>query len=186
MAYATAPAPNGSDSIPSTVHAASSANDALARGTLTKGVPTKGTLAKGMLDSIVPSTATKQAYLVFTIPGTSYKIYCLFDGDLSTSVGKRIKGTISVDARRVDHVNAGGKFVEPVFGKPRRIQGLVTAVDATAGTLVVDAGGGAVPGFDHGLPIIAKVTDPRQKATDYAVGSMVMFDCPQWPTFKQA
>jgi len=176
MAYATAPAPNGSDSISSTVYAASSA----------KGTLAKGTLAKGMLDSIVPSTATKQAYLVFTIPGTSYKIYCLFDGDLSASVGKRIKGTISVDARRVDHVNAGGKFVEPVFGKPRRIQGLVTAVDATAGTLVVDAGGGAVPGFDHGLPIIAKVTDPRQKATDYAVGSMVMFDCPQWPTFKQA
>ena len=142
-------------------------------------------VAKGILDSIVPTTATKHAYLVFTIPGTSYKMYCTFTGELSVAPGKTIKGVISVDARRVDKATAGGKLVEPVFGKPRRIQGLVVAVNAGAGTLTIDAGGGAIPGFDHGLPIIAKVTDPRQKATDYPVGSMVMFDCPDWPSFKQ-
>ena len=77
--------------------------------------------------------------------------------------GKRVKGLIAAKARRVDRIGAGGKYVEPVYGPPRRVAGRVVAVDAEANSVTVDAG----------MPNVMKVDAPNQRATDFAVGDFV-------------
>ena len=77
-------------------------------------------------------------------------------------------GTITARARRVDTVPSGGKYVEPVIGRPRRVQGRVIGHASGSGgdRLIVDAG----------VPMHFTLTDGRQHPKDFAVGDMVSFD----------
>ena len=88
-------------------------------------------------------------------------------------VAKRILGTIRVDARRVDRVDTGGKYVEPVYGRPRRVQGRVLLVNDSSRTLVVDAG----------MPIHLHLLDDRQRPGDFAPGDLVSCDVRDGATF---
>lgn len=134
--------------------------------------------SKGICEGMVPATATKPGYMVFALPGTAYKVHLAHDPAYMAKPGSRIKGVITADARRVDRVGAGGRYVEPVFGKPRRVQGTLVGVDAAANTITVECGGGTVPGFEHPMHVTAKLLDARQKATDFALGELLAFDCP--------
>ena len=104
--------------------------------------------------------------ITFEVPGTSYRFELLVYQQPRTPVGKRIVGTIRAQAKRVDLVHTGGRYVEPVYGRPRRVQGEVLAIDAVENTITVDAG----------LPIVCRLTDARQKAGDFPPGSFVSFD----------
>ena len=42
------------------------------------------------------------------------------------------------EAKRIDVVTTGGRYVEPVYGRPRRVQGTVIAIED--GAVVVNAG----------------------------------------------
>jgi hypothetical protein len=128
------------------------------------------TLARGELLSFGPSNA----YIVMGVPNTSYQLHLVPTAPINTPVGKRLIGTIRLEARRVDAVGTGGQFVEPVFGRPRRVQGTVIA--HVGGALVVDAG----------VPIHAKLTDARQKPEDFPIGQMVGFDAVAGATFTPA
>lgn len=144
------------------------------------------THARGILEELVPATATRPAHMVLAIPGTSYRLHLRYAETPSTAVGKRIAGVIRCDARRVDRIESGGRFVEPVYGRPRRIAGTVLACDAASNCIVVDAGGASTPGAEMGLPIVCRLTDPRQKAADFAWPQMVVFDVCEGATFEQA
>jgi hypothetical protein len=122
------------------------------------------TLARGVLAQVLPATATRPAHVVLTFPNTSYEMHLVPSGDVRTPLGKRIIGTIRARARRIDVVESGGRYVEPVYGRPRRVQGSVLAVDSDA--VVVDAG----------VPIRCTPTDPRQKPADFSPGQFVSFD----------
>jgi len=130
-------------------------------------------LARGILDSVIAESATKPAYLVLDIPDTSYKLYLRPTIAPQTLVGKRIVGTIHAKARRVDTVGSGGCYVEPVEGRPRRVQGSVIATDESTNTITVNAG----------VPIICTVTDERQKAKQFQRGQFVSFDVLDGATF---
>ncbi len=117
-------------------------------------------LARGELLSFGPSNS----YIVMGVPNTSYQLHLVPTAPVTTQPGKRLIGTIRLEARRVDAVGTGGQFVEPVFGRPRRVQGTVIAHAGNA--LVIDAG----------IPIHAVLTDARQKAEQFAVGQLVSFD----------
>lgn len=130
-------------------------------------------LARGILAETHAATATKPAYVVVEFPNTSYKTHLLPVGTISTAIGKRIVGIVRVDARRVDVVKSGGRFVEPVFGRPRRVQGTVVATDASANTVTVSAG----------FPVVLKLTDPRQRADQFAEGDFVSCDVLDGATF---
>lgn len=104
--------------------------------------------------------------VVLTIPGTDYQIHLLVYQRPSTPIGKRIIGTIRAAARRVDVVRTGGRYVEPVYGRPRRIQGEIIAIDGADNSITVDAG----------MPIVCKVGDARQRADQFKVGDFVSFD----------
>jgi hypothetical protein len=129
-------------------------------------------LARGVLADVGESDGQKTVTIAF--PDTSYEIRLVSEGDVSTPVGKRIVGTINVRARRIDAVDAGGRFVEPIYGRPRRVQGRVIAVDGDA--IVVDAG----------VIVHATPTDGRQSATDFEPGQLVSFDVLKGASFIES
>ncbi|MGP1271786.1 MAG: hypothetical protein ACTS22_00475 [Phycisphaerales bacterium] len=131
-------------------------------------------LARGVLEETHEATATKPAYIVVGFPNTSYRVHLEPVGEIRATVGKRIVGTIRAEAKRIDIVTTGGRYVEPVFGRPRRVQGTVVAVHE--GAVVVNAG----------MPIHCLPTDPRQKAEQFAPGRFVSFDVLRGATFQQA
>lgn len=104
--------------------------------------------------------------MVVSFPNTSYQMHLLTREPVKGEVGKRVVGTIRVDARRVDEVDTGGKYVEPVYGRPRRVQGRVVAISDAARTLVVDAG----------MPVHLRMLDARQRPSDFAMGTLVSCD----------
>ncbi len=145
---------------------------------------TPSNVARGQLYDSFSATATRQAGISFHLPGSQYQLHLRSEGAVTGQVGKRIVGVIHASARRVDFTNQGGRFVEPVIGRPRRIQGTVIAHDTAANTITVDcAASAAVDGV--GLPIVCKLTDARQKPEQFALGTIVGFDVLDGATFTQ-
>ncbi|MFG0244261.1 MAG: hypothetical protein ACF8R9_15880 [Phycisphaerales bacterium JB054] len=132
--------------------------------------------ARGLFIEHVPETATKPAYVRLGFPNTSYKLDLIPEGDVVGTPGKRIEGTVHAQAARIDSIGGGGRFVEPVFGTPRRVQGRVIAVNAETNEVIVSAG----------VPFHLHPTDPRQKATDFAEGQMITCGVKGGAVFRQA
>jgi len=132
-------------------------------------------LARGVLTRIVPESATKPGYIVVSIPNSRYELHLLPTGTIAAPVGKRIVGVINAQARRVDSVTTGGRYIEPVMGRPRRVQGTVVAGDDQAGSITVNAG----------VPIICRLTDARQSASQFEPGDLVSFDVLPGATFTE-
>ncbi|TVQ60510.1 MAG: hypothetical protein EA378_11615 [Phycisphaerales bacterium] len=133
-------------------------------------------IALGKLLEVVDATATKPSYIVVSFPNTSYRIHLHPQGAIRTELGKRIEGVIQADARRVDKVGSGGRYVEPVFGRPRRVQGSIVAKDDKANTITVHAG----------VPIVCRLTDARQRADQFEPGDFVSFDVLRGATFTES
>ena len=131
-------------------------------------------LARGVLAEVVAPTATKPGYIKLTVPNTSYEFHLLTDGPVCSQTGKRIVGTIRALAKRIDVVETGGRYVEPVYGRPRRVQGTVLAIEN--GAVVVDAG----------VAMHCTPTDPRQKAEQFQPGQLVSFDVLDGASFAPA
>jgi hypothetical protein len=123
-------------------------------------------LTRGTLSANHAATATKPAYVVVEIPNTSYQLHLIPAAAVATPVGKKTIGVIRAEARRVDVVKSGGRYVEPVAGRPRRVQGAVISKDVSANTITVNAG----------VPIVLKLTDARQRADQFADGDFVSCD----------
>ncbi len=133
-------------------------------------------LARGVLEAVVPPTATRPGHVVISFPNTSYQMHLIPGAPVASEIGKRIIGVIRASARRVDLVTTGGKYVEPVFGHPRRVQGRVLGTDPTGRGLVIDAS----------VPIHCALTDARQSLADFPVGEIVSFDVLDGATFWPA
>lgn len=101
------------------------------------------------------------------IPGTDYRLTLAVDAVLPPSVDQRVTGVLHARAKRVDVVGTGGRFVEPVFGRPRRLQGRIVGGDVAGNRIYVNCGG---PVF------VCELTDARQQAAHFAVGQIVGFD----------
>ncbi len=114
-------------------------------------------------------------HIVLAFADTSYEMHLVPTQLIDTPVGKRISGTIRAQARRIDIVHTGGQYVEPVYGRPRRIQGRIIATDLTTSSVTV-----AAP-----MPIICK-TDGRQRAGDFQIGDFVTLGAESGATFTPA
>lgn len=121
------------------------------------------TVARGTLLEVV-AAGVRPGYVKFGVPNTNYELHLVPVGPVTAQPGKRMLGIIKAQARRVDITQTGGQFVEPVFGRPRRVQGTIIAIKD--GAIVVDAG----------VPIHCTPTDARQKAEQFEVGQFVGFD----------
>ena len=126
----------------------------------------------------IDATATRPAFTVIAFPNTSYELHLEHAsgaaGAAGAAPGSRVVGIIRAEANRIDVVRSGGRYVEPVAGRPRRVQGMVVAVEGDR--VVVDAG----------MPIHCRPTDPRQKAADFQPGDFVSFDVHRGATFELA
>ena len=73
--------------------------------------------------------------LVLNLAGTNYELHL---GTSATVVADDIvQGTITVKARKVWTIPAGGNLIQPLQGEPRVVQGKVKSVDGS--TIVVQA-----------------------------------------------
>ncbi len=148
-------------------------------------------VARPTLEAIVADTATKPGYVVLGLPGSGYALHLRpvagaradGAGPLAGKVGKRVSGVMTVRSRRVDVVQTGGRFVEPLVGRPRRVQGTVLARDSAANTLTVNAASAAAVDGPS-LPIVLALTDPRQRAEAFEIGALVGCDVHDGGTFE--
>ena len=123
-------------------------------------------LARGVL------AQTGDDRIVLSVPGTDYQLHLKVLQAPRAAVGKRLIGTIRATARRVDVVHTGGRYIEPVYGRPRRVQGQIVATDLGASTITVHAG----------VPIVCAL-GAGQRAEAFKVGDFVSFDVMAGATF---
>ena len=67
--------------------------------------------------------------ITLKIPGTDYQLQLDIDSPIDTPVGKHVSGEVHTTALRMHQSDTGGQFIEPVYGRPRIVQGLVQALD---------------------------------------------------------
>ncbi len=136
------------------------------------------TLTRGTLAEVLPATATKPAMVVLTVPNTDYRIHLMPAGDdlsaFEARLGQKVIGIIRVDAKRIDRVGAGGRYVEPVLGRPRRVQGMVRAVTEDA----------VVVGSGNGLSLHLRPTAPGQSAGQFTTDDFVTCGVTDTATFE--
>ena len=79
--------------------------------------------------------------IVLKITGTDYQLHLVPTVpalEFGVAEGKRIKGTIQAKALRIHPANGGGCFIEPAYGAPRIVAGVVLEVDVQSQTVLVD------------------------------------------------
>ncbi len=116
--------------------------------------------------------------IVVSVPGTSYRLQLtptVPAAAIATAEGKRLSGVIRGKAQRMHPAHAGGRFIEPVNGHPRIVQGTVIAVDPTHNRLLLQM---VVPAW---LDVVT-----GQKASDFAIGQMVNMYVESGMTFTPA
>lgn len=116
---------------------------------------------------------SKDGVIVVAVPDTDYRLQLVLAGPMSAQPGEKVEGSIHAQARRIDVIKSGGAYVEPVFGRPRRVQGRIVAVDGAADTVTVNAGAGGVVCKCNGI----------QKASQFQVDQLVSFDVAPGATF---
>lgn len=125
-------------------------------------------LARGLLVKIA------EGLIGLNLPGTDYRLHLLVDAPVKDGeLNKPIDGRIHARAKRVDIVHTGGRFIEPVYGRPRRIQGRVISTDQEANTITVNCG----------TPFICHLT-ADQKPSDFEIGFLVSFDIERGAQFN--
>ena len=113
--------------------------------------------------------------IVLALPGSDYRLHLAVDAPVQTPVGKPVTGRIVAQARRVDVVTTGGRFIEPVYGRPRRLQGTVVETNESADTITVQCAAGGV--FE------CRLMRP-QRPTDFQRGQLVAFDVERGAKFE--
>jgi len=86
--------------------------------------------------------------------------------------GARVQGAIHAPAWKVDRVELGGNYVEPLSGRPRRMQGTILSVNPAANELTVQVG----------YQAIVKLP-PKYQASDFKIGERIGWDNLDIPTF---
>lgn len=130
-----------------------------------------------------PSVATgilverESDHVVLTIPHTDYRIHLQIEGDslapIAADMNKPISGRIEAQARRVDVVNTGGRFFEPTYGRPRRLQGRIVDLDTRNNTITVQCP----------VPFVCHLMSP-QEAHMFELGQLVSFDIERGAVFQ--
>jgi hypothetical protein len=115
-------------------------------------------------------------HVELSLAGTEYRLrLALPQPAPGLALGKPASGVVRVKAKRVDPARAGGRYIEPVFGRPRRVQGLVTSIDPHAQTITVLAA----------CPVVARLL-PSQRAEAFEAGDLVGFEVEPDASFTPA
>ena len=120
----------------------------------------------------------KDGSITLALPGTDYRLLLIADTAPGSAIAnaelnKPIAGTIHARAKRVDITTTGGRFIEPVFGRPRRLQGRIIATDPGQNAITIFCG----------APVVCTLM-PTQKAEQFEVGQLVGFDVEKGSHFE--
>lgn len=129
--------------------------------------PTTPPVVSGVVDEV------GDGWVQVRVPGTDYRLRLVPAGGLSASVGDKVSGVVRAQALRMDVIPAGGRYIEPVQGRPRRVQGRVVGGSVQANEMYVKAGPGVVV-----TPMAP------QRAGDFIIGQMVSFDVREGATIE--
>ena len=92
--------------------------------------------------SLVLLSIREGGELELGVPGTEYRLHLACEGDPARLVphpaSKRVKGTVHGKALKLSKAHGGGRFIEPLWGHPRIVQGTVIESDAAGNRLLVD------------------------------------------------
>ncbi len=116
--------------------------------------------------------------VVLSLPGTSYRLHfkpTVPASAIMTAEGKRIRGRVCGKAQRIHPAQAGGRFIEPIYGHPRIVQGTVASVDAAGNRLLVEMV----------IPVWFSL-ERGQSANEFAVGQMINMYIESGMTFTPA
>lgn len=116
----------------------------------------------------------RDGLIVLGLAGTDYRLHLVLEIEMDAEVGDTVTGTIHATARRVDAISGGGRYVEPVYGRPRRVQGRIVGGHGPSRALYVNAA----------TTMICTLTDARQQVGDFSMGQMVSFDVEPGAVFK--
>jgi hypothetical protein len=115
----------------------------------------------------------ENSIVTLRVPGSNYRNSFVFNGDPALlTPGTRVRGTIHAPAWKVDRVELGGNYVEPLYGRPRRMQGTILSVNTARNELTVQVGYEATVKLPAG-----------DKADTFKPGERVGWDNIEIPTF---
>ncbi len=126
-------------------------------------------MPKFIVDAVEDGTITLKT------PGNNYRTSFKVAGVSGLKAGDRVTGTIHAPAWKVDRVELGGNYVEPLFGRPRRMQGTILSVNTSTNELTV------LTAYE----VVVKLPD-RYQASQFAPGTRVAWDNIDVPVFEQA
>lgn len=112
--------------------------------------------------------------VVLTLPNTNYRLHLRPTGLVTPSPQGRVRGVIRCRVWKLDHVSAGGGYIQPLYGRPRRVQGEVIAVLPETNSIVLDI---------RDTPIVADLP-PRYNAADIPLTARVGLDVHDGATFE--
>ncbi len=135
-----------------------------------------------MSPSAVPEQAVARLRLIETadqrvvvaIPNTNYQLHLQPEGTIDVAPGKRLRGVVRADVWKLDRVTSGGDYIEPVYGKPRRIQGHVLGAMPEGNGLIVEV---------HDCPFVGLLPE-RWDAAAIPLGARVGLDVRNVPTLE--
>ncbi|MBL1217566.1 MAG: hypothetical protein D8M59_08730 [Planctomycetes bacterium] len=110
--------------------------------------------------------------LVLSIPKSDYRLHLVPTCSIDAATGDRITGRVDAVARRIDLCYTGGTFIDPIYGRPRNIQGRIRDIQPGDNTLLVQAG----------IPMYVSVRAP-QRAEQFQVGQVIHFAVDRGATF---
>ena len=114
----------------------------------------------------------RDGMIVLGLPGTEYQLHLKLAGAALLPKNQMVRGRIRALAMRVDKVAGGGRFIEPLYGRPRRLQGRIIAASSQANTITVQCP----------CPVECQLTADQQ-ASSFDVGHWVSFDVQRGATF---
>lgn len=129
--------------------------------------PTIPPVVSGVVDEV------HAEWVQIRVPGTNYRLRLVPAEGLSVAVGDKIEGVIRAQALRMDVIPAGGRFIEPVQGRPRRVQGRIVGGNVDRNEVYIKAGPGVVV-----TPMAP------QRAGDFSIGQIVSFDVREGSTIE--
>ena len=109
----------------------------------------------------VPNANYKNSFKLAGVPGSSLP-----------APGHPVRGKILAPAWKAESVELGGNYVEPLYGRPRRMQGTILSIDAASNELTVQVG----------YEVTVKLPE-KYKAESFAVGDRIGWDNIEIPTF---
>lgn len=121
--------------------------------------PTTSPVIAGVVDQV------HEEWVQVRLPGTDYRLRLVPEQGAVLSPGQKVEAVVRAEALRMDVIPAGGRYIEPVQGRPRRVQGRVIGGNVSKNEVYVKAGPG----------IVVTPMAP-QRASDFSIGQMVSFD----------